>query len=566
MITVKEIRELKEYLVKTYHFNRVKEQNTDQTYIDDTFVVPFVKKGIQVVRTGKGYRMVSAPAEHIITSNPQLFREHIKGTKDANDRVAKESNRWLKLMTRQVPQPFKQYVKYLLGRGEAWIYVVHNNDFDSEDVNNLPVNFYLIDPLVVFGDRQERGGVPKRIIISYDRIASDIRQNYPEWTWEHRKAGQKDTDKVPFFMYIDEDVRYFEGVDEALLREESGDLANGDGIQENIYGFVNLVHAYSGFGMGAVDGDPSQYAVGRLRYCRDKIAENTAIRSTLNSIIFRYAHKSVDLIYPADSGMKPSGDLKEQYNREPNSFNVIGVPTGTTIKASDDLLPDQQLFTHLYNTERDIDKEDPLGTVGGVIGTSGRQQDMAEEASLKRYDTIVENCAHAFSTAFGMAYSIIEKLDHLLPVGIKKGDINGDYNCRIDLAAEDPLSQDRLRTLGSRLYQQGEIDLETNLTKYQGFTVDEAQLIMAKILADNATRNNPLIAAIMGEQAAREIGMESQYEALKMQTKMAENTLPPVPKTGSEGGEPREGNIKTQTGREMMDMALSQGGQRRSPQ
>ncbi len=47
MTTVKEIQDLKEYLVGTYHAHRLNEQQIDETYINDTFKVPFIKKGVQ---------------------------------------------------------------------------------------------------------------------------------------------------------------------------------------------------------------------------------------------------------------------------------------------------------------------------------------------------------------------------------------------------------------------------------------------------------------------------------------------------------------------------------------
>ncbi len=87
MVTVNEIRELKEWLVNNYHSKRVTEQETDQKYIDDTFTVPYIKEAVNVVRTGKGYRMCSAPAEHIITSNPQLFRKQQKDTAGEKDKA-----------------------------------------------------------------------------------------------------------------------------------------------------------------------------------------------------------------------------------------------------------------------------------------------------------------------------------------------------------------------------------------------------------------------------------------------------------------------------------------------
>ncbi len=575
MTTVKEIQEFKDWAVDVYHSNRLKEQGIDQEYIDDTFVVPFIKASVTPVRTGKGYRMVSAPAEHIVSSNPQLFRDKTKendtqAQRDAN--VAKEGNRWLRILLRQNPQPFKQHIKHLLGRGEAWIYLPHNENFKKDNPNNIPVNFVLLDPLIVFADRSEDSGIPTRIIISYQRQASSIQESYPLWAMKNGDTPIKPTEKIPFFMYYDSKTRYFETGGwkdtlgnvfrgEALLRDVKGKLSNGDGLQENIYGFVPFVHAYSGFGMGSVDGDPAYLAVGRIRYCRNRIDEYTAIRSTLNAITYRYAHPSIDLTY---TGEEPSGDIREAYNRAPNAFNIIRLPDGATITKAENLLPDAELYTYLASIERDIDREDPLGTIASAIGTSGRQQDIATEASLRRYDSVVENSAHAWATAFGLALKMITKLPALLmPKGLDASDIGDNYECRIELKAEDPVERDRLVTMGERLMINKILDLQTFLTDHYGKTVEQAQQIMTNILVDDATRNNPIIAQIMGENAAREFGMEDQYLALKEATNLTAKELPKG--AGSQGGEPRLGNIKTELGQNMADQNLVARGQRRAP-
>lgn len=569
-MNVKEIRELRDFLVQVYHAKRIQEQEKDEKYYRDTFDVPWVQDKTWIVRTGKGARMVDGPAEHIITASPQYFRDiRRKGTADADARVASECNHWLQIMLHQNPQPFKQAVKHLLRRGSAWIYTVHNENFDKDDKNDMPVVFTLLDPLAVFLDPEggERNGVPARVVVSFERRASVIKANYPYWTWKNRE-GRKDNDKVGFFMYWDKDTRYFEAANEALLADINGNLSNGDGQQENIYGLVPFEHFYSGFGSATLDGDPADLEVGRLRFVRDLLAEQCAIRSVLNTIIHKYAHKPQDLIYDPLLGAAPSGDIQEKYSREMNAFNVIGIPgypSSATFKAGEDELPDQQLFQHLYNIEKQINEEDPLGTIGQAIGTSGRQQDMASQATLRRYDTIVENTAQGFATAFAQGLQMVEKLK-LYPSGIKEGDIGKYYEGQIELKAEDQVSTERLALQGERLYLNGQIDLETNLIKYQGYTQEEAQLIMARILADNATRNNPLIAQIMGEQAAREIGMEQQYQALKAQTEMMEKSSQKIPATGSEGGPPRIGNIQSPMGMEMADMNNVRRSQRQRPE
>ncbi|KKN57542.1 hypothetical protein LCGC14_0560880 [marine sediment metagenome] len=560
-MNVKDIQDLRAYLVDTYHANRVREQEIDEKYRKDTFDVPFIQDEYWIVRTGKGGRMVDAPAEHILTSNPQVFREpHRKGATEAQEKVGKELNRWANKLLWQSPQPYKQFVKHLLGPGESWIYVIHNEMFNRDDPNSMPIKFILHYPTIVFVDPigGEDDGVPGRILLYYLRTADNIKRAYPWWTWKERRSRDW-SDKIPFLMYYDKDIRYLEADKEGLLTDKAGNLSNGDGIQENIYGFVPFMHAYSGFGSGSADGDPSELAVGRLRNVRDLLGEQCAIRSTMNTLIHKFAHKPVDLIYPGE-GPAPTGDIGKNYDRGLNAFNTIGLPQGASFRESEiDQLPSQELFQHLYNIEGQIDKEDPLGLTGQALGTSGRQQGMAEEGALRRYATVVENTAHSFAKAFGMGLRICEKIPNMMPKGLSKSDIGGFYGCEVELKATDPLEQDRLRNLGEKLWNmgQGSIDLETNLTMYQGYTQGEADKIIAKRLVDNATINSPVVAQILGMQAVREAGMEEQYQAIIQAQQQA----------GGQTGEPRNrpSEVETERGREEADVNLTQRPGRRQP-
>lgn len=564
-VSVKDIQDLRVFLVDQYHSKRVREQKIDEQYRKDTFDVPFIQDETWVVRTGKGGRMVDAPAEHILTDNPQVFREpHRKGATDASQKVASVLNRWANRLLWQNPQPYKQFVKYLLGRGEAWIYVIHNELFDPKDINSMPIKLILHDPLIVFLDPEggEDDGQPGRLLLYYERGADHIKKNYPHWTWANQNL-RKWKEKIPFLMYFDKEVRYLEADKEALLTDKAGNLSNGTGIQENIYKEVPFIHAYSGFGAGSVDGDPVELAVSRLRNVRDLLGEQCAIRSVVNTLVHKFAHKPIDLTYPSE-GPAPTGDIGANYDRGLNAFNVIGMPLGSEFRESKiDQLPDQALFQHLYNIEQQIDKEDPLGLTGQALGTSGRQDIHAEESALRRYGTVVENTAHSFAKAFGMGLRICEKLPNMIPKGMSKSDIGGYYECSVELKADDPIEKDRLATLGSRLYQMGEIDAETNLTKYQGYTQKEAKEIMAKRLVDNVTINSPIVAEILGMQFAREAGMEEQYAAILQAQKEAGGKQ--IGGIGSQGGPPREGNIQTPRGREEADMSLTQRGARRPP-
>lgn len=563
MITKKEIVELKLYLINTLHSKRLREQAIDQQYVDDAFGIDYLPEGTTQLKTGKAYRMVSAPAEHIITHNPVVYREQIGKASEQAKRVGIEVNRWAKIMSRQNPNPYKEHVRKNLGKGEAWIYVLHNNDYKSDDINDLPVSFLIPDPTIVFADvaSGEVNGVPGRVIISFSRIASLVKRDYPDFQWLKKGRRKWDT-SIPMLMYWDKDSRYIEADEEALYTE--ADMADSEGIQANVYGFVPLVHCYSGFGEGSADGDPSTLAVSRIRKCRDLIGEYTAIKSVVNSFIFKYASPPVDLVYDPAIGT-PTGDIGENYDRSPHAFNVMGLPAGATITKGVDKLPEQELFQYLATIENQIDEEDPLGQIGQQIGTSGRQQLDAKAGALARFETVVENTAVSFSTAFGLALRMIEKIPTIKPDTLGENDIGKNYNVTIELKAEDPVASQIKSADGDRKQTQGIIDHETNLIEYQGFTQEQADQITSKLLVDNVIMNDPVIRRLMAIQVAREIGMEQQYTDLEKQlAQMEKQTLKSAPETGKYGGEPRMGNIKTQTGAEMPDMSLTQRPERMS--
>jgi len=184
---------------------------------------------------------------------------------------------------------------------------------------------------------------------------------------------------------------------------------------------------------------------------------------------------------------------------------------------------------------------------------------------LMRFETIVDRTEFAFSQALGEIGLRICKIPGLRPEGLKSDDIGEHYACTVKLRAEDPIGRDRSVTLGKVLMDSGLIDLHTFLVEHYGKTDDEAEEIEARLLVDNATRNNPIIAQMMGMQVAKEAGMEEEYNAIKMAGEEIEKPMQGLPQTGSEGGPPRRGNIKTERGMQEADMSLTQGGARSAP-
>ena len=192
---IEEIRNYKERLIDLYSSTR-KEQRTDETYYKDTFSVDEIKEPHHIYRSGIGVRIVDSPAERIVTKNPQAFFDIRKGSKDSGPRISELINQvWLDVLRRQNPNIFKEHIKGQLGYGEAYFRVVHNEDWTDRNRIGLPVHFIVLNPMVVYGSPEEDvNGVPKRVIVFYERQPLDIIVRYPNWSNpKQRNLNEKGT-------------------------------------------------------------------------------------------------------------------------------------------------------------------------------------------------------------------------------------------------------------------------------------------------------------------------------------------------------------------------------------
>ena len=306
MVTIDEIHKLDTHYKELYGQTRV-EQATDLTYINDTFFVPI--KGLhRVFRSGIGRKIADAPAEAIITSNPQALVKIFKGKQDAGKRISEEINqKWIELFRRQNPNPFKEFVKNLLGRGESYFKIIHNEYWarcpmcsglgkvgrdkceycegeGSVEPNKrvgLPIRLIVPDPMVVYASTEEDdNGTPEKVIVSYERQLKDLIPLYPYLD------TIKDEKTVKWLEYYDSKYKYC----------EVNGIPITDGIEDNIYGSVPFVRKYGGFGKRSPDGELAELIVSDLRFQRDMILEECLTRSNIASIEFLYAHRGKTVI------------------------------------------------------------------------------------------------------------------------------------------------------------------------------------------------------------------------------------------------------------------------------
>ena len=556
--TVAEIRDLRTYCVNELYSQVRKEQKADQEYRQDTFRVDEIRDPHKVWRSGLGARIVDAPAEQIITSNPEVAFDILKGNKDIAIKLSAEVNRnWIQILRWQNPNPFKEYVKNLLGRGNAFIQICHNEAWINESgaQRGLPVYFLIPDPMVVYASPdQDEFGIPKWVIVYYKRQVRDVILKHPHWTNPYRKKGDLG-EQVDWLEYWDKDIRYFEADEEATLK---------GGIQPNILGFVPFIQKYSGFGKRSPEGKLEDLIVSDLRLSRDLIKQECIKRSNIQSAEDIFAHRPKTLLTSGEIGEAQINELSwGSYD-----LNVLqGVPPDTRL--IDETYPPvpAEMYASLANIRAEIAQRNPLILAGFPLGSSGRQDSMAEAAAMRRYDSIVENTENAWATAFDLALKIIKSGIIVRPEGLTKKDLEATFKCAVKLKASDPVEEDRKATLGSRLYAQKEIDLTTNLTQFKGYSQDRAQEIIVQMLADAVTINNPYVAQYLGMVAAKEMGMEDAIEYLQQQAQgmnqQQQGTMQPLTPTQQRRA---QGEAETPLGDEMVDDNLRSRGTRRPPE
>lgn len=561
MADIDYIQSRKKFLIDEYHSARVALQKQEQSFYDDTFPVPMIKDPLYLSRTGTAAWLIDGPASHIITRNPQVFvagKKKSESAKDSANLVNALLNHWTTLILRQTPQPYKEFVKKLLLRGEAWIHPLYDEGW-AEDAKTPPILFLIPDPLNIFASP-----TGEDLVVWYQRSPWEVQMKYPTWT-NPKNAGEKNNKKnVEWFEYWTKDERYFEADGEAVLT---------GGIQENILKLIPYIHAYSGFGDSSSEGRPESLTVGRLRRVKDLLTQECAANSDMDSTLHKFAKPKVDLTLPEGSEGADE-ELKENYDMGAGSFNVL--PFGAILTEGVRIAPPKEMFQHYYNIRTRIAMEAPPIMAGLPSGSSGRQEDIVGYHFIRRFDSVVEATEIAFAKAMDMGREMLKVVPGWLPLTqwlelpdggrgekkITKDDLDAVTDCLIKLKAADPIEDDRKLMAGRALKQDGLIDWETFLVEHAGKTPEQANEIIEKSIAEMVVMTNPMLFQALAEKALENLGMHEQLERLREQTNQQEKMSQGLKKTQ---GEPRQFNAQSPEAREMVDLQLSQRGARRAP-
>ena len=551
-ITLDEIKELKDYYIKDLYNNVRTEQKTDQKYYDDDFTPTEIKAPHKPFHSGLGIKMVDAPAEQIISSNPQA--NWVGGNKEVVISLSRETNQnWLPILRRQNPNPFKETLKNLLRRGETYIQLAHNEAWvtGKKIRTGLPVLFLIPDPMVIYGSPEEdENGCPLRVIVCYERQARDLIVKYPNWTDPKSKLAKK-KGEVEWWGFWDKDVRYFEADGEAVLK---------GGIQENPYGFVPFIRKYSGFGTRSPDGELSNLIVSDIKMSRNLLEQECVLRSNIRSVETLFAHRGVLITSEGDINKK---DVAEAEWGSYKATILDRLPPNTNIKWQDVNPVPQEMYLAHATLMNEIAQRNPFIMAGFPMGSSGRQQSMSEIAAFRRYDTVVENSSLMWGTALEMAMKICAAIPTLKPDGLTESDLKKNYKCVIELRAKDPIEEDRLITMGDRLRRDPNpaIDLQTFHTEFLGYPLEKSQEVMARMMAERLMFS-PDAGGILKAIFEQESGLEQILEQLKASGQVpSPASTPQVPLTAQER---TLGEVQTPMGQEQAPMAGI--GARQSPQ
>ena len=425
----------------------------------------------------------------------------------------------------------KDAAKKLLIRGEVFLKVnMDASYFGSTDENRLfhfPLSLTVPDPINVFASPGHSGFNPPDVIECFKITVAEAEDMCERngWKWT---TSKKPDQFVEWFSYISAEWRCFLLDKIPVLTPE---------VQPNILGFCNYVHVDSGAGQSSYEGKP-EYQYRALTWGkRDMLKMEAKTFSVYDAINERFAW----LRYKA----KGDPELIKKYYPE-------GVPTDPSQLLYE--IPDQLEFSILEGGNPPPGLLQELAMVQAqalpptVLGGgkppgvySGTHQEGLMSAAKTTYKAPFKNLEEILGIGMGMGTRITEKV-YNYPIQIKNfaseekqymevkpSDINGHYDCEVQLLAEPPEATDIRKALGQSLRQGGSISHMTELRDYQNKSLKEAEDEIAQMFAENALKE-PGVRDVAAKDAMARLGMDKELEALEEAEGSAERPIPPVPK------------------------------------
>jgi len=229
-----------------------------------------------------------------------------------------------------------------------------------------------------------------------------------------------------------------------------------------------------------------------------------------------------------------------------------------------------------------------MGGIATSSRSSGRLEDLLYSYSTYKYDTIIENTEKMEAVALDLARRIMIKVPKMLPVTvnasvikggervreeetIKKEDLQEEHTIKVQLAAADPVEEDRTALLYGNYFDRGLIDDVETLMKGLNMTREEAlDMVIRRYVYE--IKRDPMFRGYVARKTMEAIGGDEYLDFLKQsaeeQQQMATALQQQATQTGTpQMGEPRKLNLdwnNPETLR-MADVILSQRKQRQPP-
>lgn len=408
---------------------------------------------------------------------------------------------------------------------------------------HFPLKMEVIDPVNVYASPVEEGLVPRDVIECYNITVSEAldlcqRNN---WQWTTKK---KSTEKVTWFSYISDEWRCFM-IGETKNAKDFVPILKPE-VQPNILGFCPYVHPPSGYGNSDYEGKPESLYRSLLSGKEDMLKAETRILSQIDALNARFAwwiikvigeQEFVEQIYPKGTKIKIN---PEAVIREIRDKVEVEILKGES--------PPPGLFQELAVI---ASKAQPPAALAGLrpIGVPSAQgiEDLIG-IGKPIYKSAFKNLEDALGIMVGMGLKIIDTV-YKSPVAfkdmsterkretliLKPEDIDGHYDCEVQLLAEPPEATQIRKTQGSNLRRAGDISLETCLTKYHDMSKEEVKHEIARLIAERAVLE-PGMREFMVRDAMKILGMEQALADLEAAAKKAAGKIPP--KRTPEGGMP----------------------------
>ena len=535
--------------------------HTDQKEADDYYELVFdadVPGDYPARMPDTARNWVDAGVRHYTLDNPTATVYQRNNSQAARDQVAILElfyNLWLKINIIQI----KSAAKKLLKRGEVFLKINMDDTYfgteDKERLFHFPLFLSVPDPINVYCSPAHDGLVPHDVIESFNITVSEAEAMCERngWNWKTTKAPDK---TVKWMTYYGSKWRCFTLDDKPVLTPE---------VQPNIFGFCPYVHVDAGIGDESYEGKPEYLHRSIIWPRRDMLKLEVRNLSQMDAILVRYAWSRYKAIL-GDSNtdiinkLYPDGKIPT----DPSKW-LFEVKDKLEIEILKGESPPSELFTQLQMVR---DYASPPAVLGGQRPAgvySGQHQETLISTAKPIYKDPFKNLEDGLGVAMGMGARIIEKV-YKYPVQIKdfssednKGyrelkpsDINGHYDCEVQLLAEPPEATDARKYLGANLRKGGSISQRTELREYHDMSEQEIEDEMSQMFAEKGLNSIGAL-DVISKDAMERLGMDKELEALAEAERNAAKNIPP-PKKG-EGVSTTGGPIRGRTSTELESSA-----------